>query len=48
MKYRILFKEKVENAIEQALVVEDIFLMTQIEILMKNDYLFINAKIVKE
>lgn len=48
MRYRIKFKNKVENAIERDLVVEERYLKSQLEILIKSGYQVISARIVEK
>jgi len=47
MRYRILFKNKVENAITKDVVVEERYLLTQLEILIRSGYQVISARIVE-
>ena len=48
MRYRIKFKNKVENAIERDLVVEERYLKSQLEILIRSGYQVISARMVYE
>jgi hypothetical protein len=48
MKYRIKFKNKVENSIEKELTIKEEFLKTQIEILIDSGYLVLSARIIEE
>lgn len=47
MRYRITFKNKVENAITKDVVVEERYLLTQLEILIRSGYQVISARIVE-
>lgn len=48
MRYRITFKNKVENAITKDVVVEERYLLTQLEILIRSGYQVISARIIQD
>lgn len=48
MRYRIKFKNKVENATEKDVVVEERYLKSQLKILIRSGYQVISARMVYE
>ena len=48
MRYRIKFKNKVENAVEKEITIEEEFLKTQMEILIESGYRVLSARLVEE
>ena len=48
MRYKILFKENVENASEKEIVVEERYLKSQLKILIRSGYQVISARILWE
>lgn len=48
MRYRIKFKNKVENASEKEIIIKEEFLKIQMEILIESGYRVLSARIVEE
>lgn len=48
MRYRIKFKNKVENATEKEITIKEKFLKSQLEILIDSGYQVISARMVYE
>lgn len=48
MRYRIKFKNKVENATEKEITINEEFLKIQIEILIDSGYRVLSARMVEE
>ena len=46
MRYRIKFKDKVENASEKEITIKEEFLKIQMEILIESGYQVISARIL--
>lgn len=48
MRYRIKFKNKVENATEREITIKEKFLKSQLEILIESGYRVLSARLVEE
>ena len=48
MRYRIKFKNKVENASEKEITIKEEFLKIQMEILIDSGYRVLSARLVEE
>lgn len=48
MRYRIKFKNKVENASEKEITIKEEFLKSQLEILIDSGYRVLSARLVEE